>query len=58
MEWEFFCDEAYYHNWAVRPAGEKTWGVCFHLNSREEAEGLCKLLTDNKVPSPFTEATQ
>lgn len=53
MNWEVFCDPVYYDLWAVRPVGETRWGCVFHLNSREEAEGLAKLLTDNRVPSPF-----
>jgi hypothetical protein len=53
MNWETFCDASYYDLWAVRPVGEKRWGCVFHLNSREEAEGLARLLTDNRVPSPF-----
>ncbi len=51
--WEAFCDTSYYDLWAVRPTGETRWGCTFHLNSAEEAKGLAKLLTDNRVPSPF-----
>lgn len=42
---EVFCDVCYYDQWAVRPKGEKRWGYCYHLPSREEAEGLAKELT-------------
>lgn len=45
VEWEFFCDHSYYDKWAVRPKGETRWGHCFHLNSKDEAQGLCELLT-------------
>lgn len=30
----------------VREVGETRWGYCYHLNSKEEAEGLVKQLTD------------
>jgi hypothetical protein len=43
-EWECFVDEAYYSMWAVRPVGERRWGHCFHVLSREEAEGLRDVL--------------
>ncbi len=42
---EVFCDICYYDQWAVRPVGEKRWGHCYHLPSKEEAEGLAKELT-------------
>ena len=42
---EVFCDVCYYDQWAVRPVGEKRWGHCYHLPSKEEAEGLAKELT-------------
>ncbi len=42
---EVFCDACYYDQWAVRPVGEKRWGHCYHLPSKEEAEGLAKELT-------------
>lgn len=48
--WEMFCDDAYYGLWAVRPAGENRWGYCFHVQTREEAEGLMNLL-DGKEPT-------
>jgi hypothetical protein len=37
----------YFHDWAVRPVGENRWGFCFHLPSKEEAEGLCGLLNND-----------
>lgn len=52
-DWEFFCDEAYYDMWAVRPTSENQWGKCFHLNTKEEAELLAKHLTEHNVPSPW-----
>ena len=42
---EVFVDACYYDQWAVRPVGEKRWGYCYHLPSKEEAEGLAKELT-------------
>lgn len=44
--WECFEDAAYYDLWAVRPVGERGWGVnTFHLRTRQEAEGLVALLS-------------
>ena len=42
VEWECFCDEAYYHKWAVRPKGDKSFSSqqLFHVGSKEEAEAL------------------
>ncbi len=42
---EVFCDVCYGDQWAVRPVGEKRWGHCYHLPSKEEADGLAKELT-------------
>jgi hypothetical protein len=42
--WECFCDVSYFGLWAVRPVGENRWGYCFHVQTKEEAEGLCDLL--------------
>ena len=44
IRWECFCDGSYFDLWAVRPAGENRWGHCFHVQTKEEAEGLCNLL--------------
>jgi len=44
MAWESFLDESYYGQWAVREVGEQRWGHCFHLPSREEADGLRDVL--------------
>jgi hypothetical protein len=49
-QWECFSDMAYFDMWAVRPVGETKWGACFHVPSREEAEGLRDLL--NKLSAP------
>lgn len=38
--WECFCDESYYGLWCVRTVDEKRWGHCFHVQTKEEAEGL------------------
>lgn len=43
-QWECFCDESYYGLWAVRPIGENRWGYCFHVQTRQEADGLRDLL--------------
>jgi hypothetical protein len=46
MRYEFFCDIAYFDQWAVRPVGVSRWGHCYHLPSKEEAEGLAKQLEE------------
>lgn len=46
MKYEVFCDVAYFDQWAVRPVGESRWGHCYHLPSKEEAEGLAKQLEE------------
>lgn len=43
--WEYFCDHAYFDMWAVRAKGETRWGACYHMNSKQEAEGLSMQLT-------------
>jgi len=42
---EYFCDESYYHLWCVRPANERRWGHCYHVQSKEEARGLAEELS-------------
>jgi hypothetical protein len=37
---------AYFDQWAVRPVGVSRWGHCYHLPSKEEAEGLAKQLEE------------
>ena len=46
MMWECFRDESYYGLWAVREVGEKRWGHCFHVQTKEEADGLRDLLNE------------
>lgn len=42
IEWEMFCDESYYHMWAVRPFGNKNFNspLLFHVQTKEEAYAL------------------
>jgi hypothetical protein len=47
-KWEYFSDGSYYDMWAVRLVGEKRWGYCYHLNSRDEAKALCELLNEQE----------
>ena len=47
--WECFCDECYFGMWAVRPVGENRWGHCFHVQTKEEAEGLRDLLNGCRI---------
>lgn len=46
--WETFCDDSYYHMWAVRPVGDEdfTSQLLFHVMSLDEAQALCDLLND------------
>lgn len=57
-QWECFCDESYYHQWAVREIGEKRWGHSFHVPSKEEAEGLRDLLNTRPKRESVTQAGQ
>ena len=43
-QWETFCDECYYHMWRLRRENERGWNDGFHINTRDEAQALCKLL--------------
>lgn len=43
-QYECFRDAAYYDLWAVRVVGEQRWGHCFHVQTKDEAEGLVELL--------------
>jgi hypothetical protein len=36
-EWEVFCDEGYYHMWALRPKGHRIFDECLHFAKREDA---------------------
>lgn len=48
--WETFCDEGYFHMWAVRPVGSRAFKDAFHLPSRAEAERLRDLLCTRQLP--------
>jgi hypothetical protein len=39
-QYEFFRDAAYFDLWAVREVSERRWGHCFHVQTKDEAEGL------------------
>lgn len=47
-QWECFCDESYYGMWAVRLPSMK-FEETFHLQNKDEAEGLVNLLNRYKV---------
>jgi hypothetical protein len=55
-QWETFCDVGYYHMWRLRRKTERGWNDGFHINTRDEAEGLCELL--NKLEGELTEARE
>ena len=55
-EWETFCDVGYYHMWRLRRITERGWNDGFHINTRDEAEGLCELL--NKLERDLTAVTE
>jgi hypothetical protein len=43
-QWETFCDVGYYHMWRLRRKPERGWHDGFHINTGEEAKGLCETL--------------
>jgi hypothetical protein len=57
MEWEIFCDHAFYDMWAVRPKGDRDFNSprLFHMPSKEDAEALKELLKMSKcaIPAQF-----
>lgn len=55
-QWECFCDSGYFDKWAVRPIGETKFGAAFHVNTKEEAEDLVRLLSRHTVKSDNTQA--
>jgi uncharacterized damage-inducible protein DinB len=55
-QWETFCDVGYYHMWRLRRITERGWNDGFHINTRDEAEGLCELL--NKLEREVAEAKE
>lgn len=54
VEWECFCDICYFHQWAVRPVGDKkfTSQRLFHVPSKEEAEALRDILNTRTISAP------
>ncbi len=55
-QWETFCDVGYYHMWRLRRKTERGWNDGFHINTRDEAEGLCELL--NKLEGELASAKE
>lgn len=55
-QWETFCDECYYHMWRLRRENERGWNDGFHINTRDEAQALCKLL--NKLEGELAAVTE
>jgi len=45
-KWEMFCDDSYYHLWAVRRIGDKDFNSpqLFHFSLKEDAEQMKALL--------------
>lgn len=43
--WEMFCDEGYYHMWAVRPVGSRKFSEAIHVVDEVEAQRLVNLLS-------------
>lgn len=50
--WEHFRDESYFDLWCVRPTGEKTFGVGFHVSTEAEAIALVETLAGKASPRP------
>ena len=36
-DWECFCDDSYYHMWAVRKIGSKAFDEVIHVQTEQEA---------------------
>ena len=51
QKWEFFCDMAYFDQWAVRPIEDNSFSSqnLFHVPTKAEAMALCDLLNNNFV---------
>lgn len=47
--WEFFRDDSYYHQWAVRRTDDKRFNAAIHVGTGDEAKFLCAEL--NKIHS-------
>lgn len=58
VEWECFCDEAYYHLWAVRPVGDRSFNSqkLYHVQSKNEAESLRDLLNSSRLNAQSRQA--
>ena len=52
VAWEHFRDESYFDLWCVRPTGERTFGVGFHVTSEAEAIALVETLAGKASPRP------
>ncbi len=48
-QWECFCDEAYYHKWAVRDKMDKSFYSVVHVGTIEEAEFLVSALNEKEA---------
>lgn len=46
--WESFCDDCYWHMWAVRPEGDKDFNSqeLFHVSNEKEATHLMNYLNE------------
>lgn len=56
--WKYFCDESYFHKWAVQHEEHRSFNQAIHVNTKEEAEFLVDQL--NKLVNldwkPMSEA--
>lgn len=48
--YELFIDSCYYHMWACRPIGVKTWEGTAHFNTKEKALEWVDSQVPNKDP--------
>jgi hypothetical protein len=55
-EWECYCDEWYYHLWRVRRKHERGFDHGYHVQNKDEAEGLRDLL--NQFERELAEARE
>lgn len=44
LKWSCFCDESYFHKWAIQHKDRKAFTQAIHVNTKEEAEFLVERL--------------
>jgi hypothetical protein len=54
VEWETFCDDSFFHMFAVRPVEDKSFGSprLFHFLFKEDAEKFKSLIEKAHISTP------